>query len=152
LYACGTQSGASTKPSLYTITFAASKQMNTTPAMADNRNINTAANPAGYCAPLLEYYDGTNDRLFVGVGSPGSTTGGNLVTSWNINSRITSATATPTASASNQFGGSSAFSIDNNSSAFQASSIYFGTLAPAAAASCGANQYCAVKLTQSGLQ
>ena len=152
LYVCGTQVGASTKPSLYTLTFAASKQMNTTPAMSDNRNINTAANPAGYCSPLMEYYDGTNDRLFVGVGAPGATTGGNRVTAWNINSRITSATATPAATAANQFGGTSAFSIDNNSSAFQASSIYFGTLAPSATASCGVNQYCAVKLTQSGLQ
>jgi hypothetical protein len=151
-YACGRQSSSSTRPSLYTLTFAASGQMNTTPAMSDNRNINSAINPAGYCSPLLEYYDGTTDRLFVGVGNPGSTGGGNLVTSWNINSRITSATATPTASAGNQFGGSSAFSIDNNSSAFQASSIYFGTLAASTAASCGANQYCAVKLTQSGLQ
>jgi hypothetical protein len=152
LYACGTQAGASNKPGLYTLTFAASGQMNTTPAMSNNRNINTATNPAGYCSPLLEYYDGTNDRLFVGAGNPGTTTGGNLVTAWNINSRITSATATPAASATNQFGGSSAFSIDNNSSAFQASSIYFGTLATSPAASCGANQYCAVKLTQSGLQ
>jgi hypothetical protein len=152
LYACGTQSGASNKPSLYTLTFAASGQMNTTPAMSDNRNINSASNPAGYCSPLTEYYDGTTDRLFVGVGTPGATTGGNLVTAWNITSRITSATALPAASAANQFGGTSGFSIDNNSSAFQASSIYFGTLAGPSTASCGVNQYCAVKLTQSVLQ
>jgi hypothetical protein len=78
--------------------------------------------------------------------------GGNRVTAWNINTRITSATATPAATAANQTGGTSAFSIDNNSSAFQASSIYFGTLGSSATASCGANQFCAVKLTQSALQ
>jgi len=152
LYACGTQAGAATKPSLYTLTFAATKIMNITPAMSDNRNITTVANPASTCSPLLEYFDGTNDRLFVGVGTSGATTGANLVTAWNINTRITLTTATPTSTAINQFGGTSGFSIDNNSTAFQAASIYLGTLASSATASCGPNLFCAVKLTQSGLQ
>ena len=144
LYACGTQTGNGNRPALYTLTFAATGVMNTAPAMSNNQNITTNSN--GSCSPLLEYFDGTNDRLFVGV------SGGNRVTSWNINTRITSNTATPTATATNQAGGTSAFSIDNNSSAFQASSIYFGTLGTSGTASCGANQFCAVKLTQSGLQ
>ncbi len=152
LYACGIQAGRTNRPSLYTLTFTAAGVLNTTPAMSDNRNITSAANPVCYCSPLMEYFDGTNDRLFVGVGAPGATTGANMVTAWNINARITLATATPTATATNQFGGTSAFSIDNNSAAFQAASIYFGTLASSAAASCGANQFCAVKLTQSALQ
>ena len=144
LYACGTQANNGARPALYTLTFAASGVMNTAPAMSDNRNINNGSN--GSCSPLLEYYDGTNDRLFVGV------SGGNMVTGWNINTRITSNATNPAATATNQSGGTSGFGIDNNSSAFQASSIYFGTLTASATASCGANQFCAVKLTQSGLR
>jgi hypothetical protein len=152
LYECGTQSTSSSRPGLYTITFGSTGTMNTTPAMSNDQNINPGTNPAGYCSPLTEYFDGTTDRLFVGVGLPGATTGGNQVTSWNITSRITSSTTLPTATAINEWGGTSGSSIDNNSSAAQASSIYFGTLAINAATSCGANQYCAVKLTQSLLQ
>ena len=146
LYACGTQTGAATKAALYSISFAASGIMNTTPAMSGNKNISTAANPASTCSPLTEFFDGTNDRLFVG------TTGANQVTMWSINSRITSATATPAATATNELGGTTGFTIDNSSSIPQASSIYFGTLATGAGASCGANLYCAVKLTQGALQ
>jgi hypothetical protein len=144
LYACGTRGNNGARPSLYALSFAANGVMNTTPAMSDNRNITTNTN--GSCSPLLEYFDGTNDRLFVGA------SGSNQVTSWNINTRITSNATNPIATATNQAGGTSGFGIDNNSSAFQASSIYFGTLAASATASCGANQFCAVKLTQSGLQ
>jgi len=126
--------------------------MNTTPAMSNNINVNSAGNPAGICSPLTSFFDGTNDRLFAGVGAFGATTGANLMTMWNIGTRITSNAATPTATATNELGGTSGISIDNTSSSPQASSIYFGTLAVSAASPCGANLYCAVKLTQSGLQ
>lgn len=156
LYACGAQVGASTKPSLYALTFQSpSGLMNSTPAMSDNRNINSAANPAGVCSPLLAFFDGTTDRLFVGTGNFNNTSGANLVTEWNITSPITSNTATPNKTAINEWGGSSAFIVDNIATDPQAASIYFGTLRPPAAgnsAPCGAGNYCAVKLTQSGLQ
>jgi hypothetical protein len=152
LYACGTQPGASAKPSLYTLTFQGSGVMNSAPAMSDNRNINPGANPDGACSPLTAFFDGINDRLFVGVGIYRSTSGGNQVTMWNINTRITSNSATPVATAGNELGGTSGISVDNVSSAPQASSIYFGTLAVGAASPCGASLYCAVKLTQSALQ
>jgi hypothetical protein len=152
LYACGTQSGANRKPSLYTVSFSGSGIMNTAPAMSDNRNINSGANPDGSCAPMTSFFDGINDRLFVGVGTVGATTGANLVTMWNINTRITSSSAAPAATATNELGGSSAISVDNVSIAPQASSIYFGTQAQGSSAPCGANLYCAVKLTQSALQ
>jgi hypothetical protein len=126
--------------------------MNATPAMSNNKNIGTAANPASTCSPLTEFFDGTNDRLFVGTGVNTGTTGANLVTMWNINSRITSATAAPAATATNELGGTTGFTIDNSSALPQASSIYFGTLATGTGASCGANLYCAVKLTQGALQ
>lgn len=154
LYACGTQTGASNKPSLYALSFNSSGVMNTTPAMSNNVNINGATNPAGYCSPLLEFYNGTTDLLFVGTGALGSTTGANLVTEWNITSGIGSSTA-PTSTATNEWGGTSAFTVDNVSTEDQASSIYFGTLAAASsgtAPACPKGQYCAIKLTQSGLQ
>jgi hypothetical protein len=71
---------------------------------------------------------------------------------WNINNRISSNTTAPTATATNELGGTSAITIDNVSSSPQAASIYFGTLAVGATGPCGANVFCAVKLTQSGLQ
>jgi hypothetical protein len=49
-------------------------------------------------------------------------------------------------------GGTSATIVDNDSTAGQASSIYFGTLATSITI-CGTTAaYCAVKLTQAGLQ
>jgi hypothetical protein len=49
-------------------------------------------------------------------------------------------------------GGTSAIIVDNDSTAGQASSLYFGTLATSTTV-CGTTAaYCAVKLTQAGLQ
>ncbi len=156
LYACGTDNNNAAKPSLYALSFAAPNgTMNATPAVSDNRHINPAANPNSVCGPLLDFYDGTTDRLFVSVGTVGATTGGNQVTEWNVNTRIASSATTPNATATNYWGGASAFSIDNVSTEPQAASIYFGTLSPPPALNttpCGAGNYCAVKLTQSGLQ
>lgn len=152
LYACGTQPGAATKPSLYTLTFNNLGVLNSTPAMSNDIHLNSLTNPAGTCSPLLELFDGTNDRLFVGVGQQGGTGGANMVTMWNINNRITSNGTLPTATAINYLGGTSGFALDNFSSSPQASSVYFGTLATSRTGPCGKNFYCAVKLTQSGLQ
>ncbi len=151
LYACGTDPANSANPALYTISFGAGGVMNTTAVMSANRNINPGGRN-GECSPLLEFFDGVNDRLFIGAGNPGSTNGANAVTMWNINSRITSTTATPAAVASPYYGGTSGFAVDNLSTQPQAASIYFGTLARSATTACGASQYCAVKLTQSALQ
>jgi hypothetical protein len=155
LYGCGTQARSSTKPSLYALSFSSPNGlMNSTPAMSDNRNINGGSNPVGTCSPLLDFFDGTTDRIFVGTGNFNTTTGANLVTEWNVNTRITSNTTAPNNTATNEWGGTSAFTVDNVSTTPQAASIYFGTLqAPGSGTSpCGAGNYCAVKLTQSGLQ
>jgi len=152
LYACGTQTGLGSRPALYTISFNAAGAMNTTPAMSNDVNIDGAGNPAGICSPLTSFFDGTNDRLFAGVGAFGATSGANLMTMWNVSARITSNATTPVATATNELGGTTGITIDNNSASPQAASIYFGTLAAGAASPCGANLYCAVKLTQSGLQ
>jgi hypothetical protein len=158
LYACGTQPGNATLPSLYALSFQSNGTMNSTPAMSNNELINGnggTSNPAGICSPLMEFFDGTNDRLFVGTGNITGTGGANLVTEWNVNSRIASNTTSPANTATNEWGGTSAFSVDNVSTEAQAASIYFGTLQPAAsgtAPACPAGQYCAIKLTQSALQ
>jgi hypothetical protein len=99
---------------------------NTTPAMSTNKNVNPGG-ASGLCSPITEFYDGTNDRIFVGMGAATAATGANVVTMWNVNSRLTSATATPTASATNYLGGTSGISADNASADAQAESIYFST-------------------------
>jgi hypothetical protein len=155
LYTCGTQATSSTRPSLYALSFSSPNGlMNSTPAMSDNRNINGASNPVGTCSPLLDFFDGTTDRIFVGTGNFNASTGANLVTEWNVNTRIASSTTSPNNTATNEWGGTSAFTVDNVSTAPQATSIYFGTLQPpnTGTSPCGAGNYCAVKLTQSGLQ
>jgi len=155
LYGCGTQATDSTKPSLYALSFKAPNGlMNAAPAMSDNRNINGAGNPVGTCSPLLDFFDGTTDRLFVGTGNFGATTGANLVTEWNVNTRIPLNTTTPNNTAINEWGGTSAFTVDNVSATPQAASIYFGTLhlPPAGNTTPCGGGFCAVKLTQSGLQ
>ncbi len=65
---------------------------------------------------------------------------------------LTSATQAPAATNTTSVGASSGAGgmiIDNDSSSGQASSIYFGTGGPTS--NCGPSAYCAVKLTQAGL-
>jgi hypothetical protein len=157
LYACGTQPNSGGKPSLYALSFQAPNGiMNATPAMSDNRRVNggTGNNlPAGTCSPLLDFFDGTNDRLFVGAGNYTGTGGANIVTEWNVNTRLTSA-STAFATSPNAWGGTTAFSVDNVGTDPQTANIYFGTLVtPGSGANpCGAGNYCAVKLTRAALQ
>jgi hypothetical protein len=155
LYACGTQTNNGNRPGLYALSFTApSGLMNTTPAISANSNINPGTQN-GSCSPLLDFFDGTNDRLFVGTGNYTGTGGANVVTEWDVNTRIASNTTKPNNTATDEWGGTSAFTIDNVSPDPQTSSIYFGTLhAPPAGNTtpCGAGNFCAVKLTQSALQ
>jgi hypothetical protein len=155
LYACGTQPGSSggDQPSLYAMSFASGTGiMNTTPAMSNNINVNSAGNPTGYCSPLLAFYNGTNDFLFAGAGLTSGTSGANQVTEWNINTRLT-ASSTPSYTAPSEYGGTSGFVVDNTASTPQASSIYFSTLyTSVSSAPCTTGTYCAVKLTESNLQ
>jgi hypothetical protein len=155
LYSCGTDTTTTTAQDLYAINFnATTGLMNTTPVMPANKNVNPGTK-TGLCSPITEFYDGTTDRIFVGVGDyQGATTGSNLVTMWNVTTQLNSASDTPTASATGYQGGTTGFAIDNNATGVaQAESIYFSTLETSGtAATCGANLYCAVKLTQSGLK
>jgi hypothetical protein len=73
---------------------------------------------------------------------------------WNVTTQLTSAATTFSAQAINYLGGPSGLVIDNNASGTaQAESVYFTTLVTSGTSTtCGANNYCAVKLTQGLLQ
>jgi hypothetical protein len=155
LYTCGTSATNTAAQDLFAIGF----HVNTgvakfTPAMSANPNVNPGGGN-GLCSPIEESFDGTTDRIFVGMGVPGTTAGANVVTMWNVTTQLTNPAATPTATATGYLGGATDFAVDAASSAAQAQSIYFGTLSPDPATgitTCGSNHYCAVKLTQSTLQ
>jgi hypothetical protein len=129
LYSCGTDSTTRTAQDLFAISFNPTTGLaNTTPAMSTNKNVNPGGQN-GVCSPLTEFFDGTTDRLFVGMGMPGATSGANVVTMWNITHQLTSATTTPTVTTPTAYlGGTSGISADNNASGVaQAQSIYFST-------------------------
>lgn len=114
------------------------------------------------CSPLSEFFDGTNDRLFFGVGSsdgfiesstfPAS---GALPAPNCVGNPTTTCVKAPAA-----LGGTSGIIVDNQLfGANGGANIYFSTLAPGSVnggnchvAGGAATPYCAVKLTQAGLQ
>ncbi len=157
LYSCGTDSTTNSAQDLFAIQFIpATGVVNTTPAMAANKHVNPGGN-SGICSPITEFFDGTTDRIFVGMGDyNAATTGANVAQMWNVTSRLTLATDTYTAQATGYQGGTSGFTVDNNASSAtypQAMSVYFYNLnVGATSTTCGASLYCAVKLTQSGLK
>jgi hypothetical protein len=112
------------------------------------------------CSPLTEFYNGTTDMLFFGVGS-------GTLTSYVESSTITTSLTTPNCTspptstcvnAPNALGGTSGIVIDNQISN-GGTNIYFATLAVGSVnnqkcnvSGGSTNPYCAVKLTQTGLQ
>jgi hypothetical protein len=133
LYSCGTDSTTTTAQDLFAISFNASSGLaNTTPAMSYNANVNPGG-ANGICSPITEFYDGTNDRVFVGIGEQGASTGANVVTMWDVNTQLTNTSAngkmpTYAAEATNYTGGTSGISADNAATTVaQAESIYFST-------------------------
>jgi hypothetical protein len=94
---------------------------------------------------------GGPDYLFVGVNENPSA----VYTFLLPNSLLVGAGDAPTSVATNTtdaVGGTSAMIVDNDSTAGQASSIYLGTLATSTTVCGSSAAYCAVKLTQAGLQ
>ncbi|HWY58744.1 MAG TPA: hypothetical protein VNZ03_30045 [Terriglobales bacterium] len=160
LIACGFVSGTSTKklipsnPKMYFFPFA-------THVITSTGSSNFVVNNTigDECSPLTEFYDGTTDRLFFGVGS--STDG--FLESSTITTSLTTPNCTglPTSScvsSPSALGGTSGIVIDNQVSN-GGTNIYFSTIAPGSVNSqkCNvsggtANPYCAVRLTQSALQ
>ena len=111
------------------------------------------------CSPLTEFYNGTTDRMFFGVGSSSD--------GFIESSTLTSTASTPSCSspptstcvtAPHALGGTSGIVVDNQLSN-GGTNIYFSTIAAGGVngqnchVSGGATTpFCAVKLTQSGLQ
>ena len=141
LYSCGTDATTTTAQDLFSISFNAGTGVaNTTPAMSSNKNVNPGGTGGpgvltGLCSPLTEFFDGTNDRLFVGMGQAASASGANVVSMWNINTQLTNTSGsggtmpTPTATTlATYLGGTSGMSADNNANGTaQAENIYFST-------------------------
>jgi hypothetical protein len=160
IYSCGTDTTNTAAQDLFAIGFNPSTGLAlTTPVMSANTNVNPGGEQ-GLCSPITEFYDGVTDRIFVGMGdgANGPPDGANAVTMWNVNTQLTDPNTLPAASASPYLGGTTGFSIDNNATGVaQAESIYFSTVYPDGSGkgsinTCGHNDFCAVKLTQSGLK
>ena len=140
---CGTGSGAC--PRMYEFPFV-NNQIST--YSARQKIDNTKGEE---CSPIAEFFDGTTDRAFFGIGSTGS----GSIQSFVVNgTSITFSTVT----APSALGGTSGIVMDNQLSN-GGTNIYFTTLGRGDinSTSCGtvtggANAYCAVKLTQAGLQ
>jgi hypothetical protein len=157
--ACGflNNGGAPAKPQMYFFPFASNIITST------GKSTFLINNTKGdECSPLTEFYDGTTDRLFFGVGSSGVGGDGFLESSTITTSLATpNCTGTPTSScvtSPKALGGTSGIVIDNQLSN-GGTNLYFSTLAAGSVngqkcnvSGGAANPYCAVKLTQSGLQ
>lgn len=128
-------------------------------------NIKSTKGAGEECSPLTEFYNGTSDMLFFGVGSSSAA-------SYLQSSTFTTSSpymSTPTCSGSSTstcvtapdaLGGTSGIIIDNEVTS-GGTNIYFSTLAvgdvagqtcPSGVNGASTNPYCAVKLTQAGLQ
>jgi hypothetical protein len=158
LMACGFVSGTSSKPlipsnpKMYFFPFASNVITSTG---SSTFVINSTLGDE--CSPLTEFYDGTTDRLFFGVGASDG---------YVESSKITSSLAAPNCSAApssscvatpTALAGTSGIVVDNDV-ANGGENLYFSTLAPGSVnhQNCSvtggtANPYCAVKLNQSTL-
>lgn len=153
MIACGfvNKGGTPSNPEMYFFPFA-SNVITSTGSSTFVVNTNTGEE----CSPLTEFYNGTSDMLFFGVGS-------STLTSYVEASTITTSLTTPNCTspptstcvtAPNALGGTSGIVIDNLLSN-GGTNIYFSTLAVGSVngQKCNvsgvgtANPYCAVKLT-----
>jgi hypothetical protein len=110
------------------------------------------------CSPLTEFDNGTTDRMFFGVGSSDGYLESSTITSSLSTPSCSGAPTSSCVTAPSALGGTSGIVIDNQLSN-GGTNIYFSTLAAGSVngQKCNvtggaANPYCAVKLTQSGLQ
>ncbi len=118
--------------------------------------INT--NKGDECSPLTEFYNGTTDRLFFGVGSTDGFLEASTITTSLTTPTCTGAPTSSCVTSPSVLGGTSGIVIDNQLSN-GGTNIYFSTMAAGSVngQKCNvsggtANPYCAVKLTQSALQ
>jgi hypothetical protein len=110
------------------------------------------------CSPLTEFFDGTTDRLFFGVGSSDGFLESSTITTSLTTPTCTGAPTSSCVTTPKALGGVGGVVIDNQLSN-GGTNLYFSTMAPGSVngQKCNvsggtANPYCAVKLTQSALQ
>jgi hypothetical protein len=169
IMACGFVSGKSgagltpSNPKMYMYPFVGGQVPGPPAAPTTSWAINNSLGDE--CSPLTEFFDGTTDRLFFGVGGPAAGPSDGFIKSSSITSGLPVASGcsngAPTATcvtAPHKLGGTSGIIVDNQL-ANGGANIYFGTLAPGSVngqkcnvAGGTANPYCAVKLTQGALQ
>jgi len=161
ILACGFVSGTNgngrtpSNPKMYMFPFDSSHNVTSTGSSSFVIN-NTRGDE---CSPLTEFYNGTTDRMFFGVGSTtdGFIEGSTLTSTASTPNCVSTPTST-CVTAPAALGGTSGIVIDNQLSN-GGTNIYFTTLAPGGVngQNChvsggAATPYCAVKLTQSALQ
>jgi hypothetical protein len=146
-------SGAPAPPKMYFFPFA-SNVITSTGASAFQ--INTTKGDE--CSPLTEFYNGTTDRLFFGVGSSDGFLESSAITTSLTTPNCTGSPTSSCVTSPKALGGTSGIVIDNEVSN-GGTNLYFSTLGQGSVngqkcnVSGGAgNPYCAVKLTQSALQ
>ena len=157
MIACGfvNAGGTPSNPQMYFFPFASNVITSTG---SSTFVVNT--NKGEECSPLTEFYNGTSDMLFFGVGS---STQQSYLESSTITTSLTTpnCTGTPTSTcvtSPNALGGTSVIVIDNQV-LNGGTNIYFSTLNTGSVngQKCNVsggttNPYCAVKLTQSALK
>ncbi len=155
MIACGfvQSGGAPADPKMYFFPFASHVITSTG---SSSFQINTTKGDE--CSPLTEFYNGTTDRLFFGVGSSDGFLESSTITTSLTTPTCTGAPTSSCVTAPNALGATSGIVIDNQLSN-GGTNIYFSTLGQGSVnnqkcnVSGGAgNPYCAVKLTQSALQ
>jgi hypothetical protein len=110
------------------------------------------------CSPLTEFYDGTTDRVFFGVGSTDGFLESSTITTSLTTPNCLAAPSSTCVTTPSAAGGTSGISVDNLVSNGGVN-IYFSTVSTGSVNSqkCNvsggsSNPYCAVKLTQSALR
>jgi hypothetical protein len=147
LYVCG---NVNSNPILYRIAISSGSfgTVTTGPKVSNSSS--------AICSPVTEFFDGTNDKVFLSVTTQGNSatelpsgcsvsTG--CVLGYTINSGISSSSSPSVAAAEN--GGTSGIVIDNSAGS-GGSQIYFSTLSPGASPgpSCGTGNGCGVQASQ----
>ena len=159
MIACGfLNSGGTPAPAeMYMFPFTAGVLNNST-APTSTFQINTTKGDE--CSPLTEFFDGTTDRLFFGVGLTDGFLESSTITTSLAAPVCTGAPTSTCVTTPKALGGTSGIVIDNQLSN-GGDNIYFSTLAvgdvsgqkcPSGVTGGSTNPYCAVKLTQSALQ
>jgi len=153
--ACGfvNNGGVPSNPKMYFFPFASNVITST------NSSTFVVNNTKGdECSPLTEFYNGTTDRLFFGVGSSDGYLESSPITSSLTQPTCAGAPTSSCVTAPKALGGTSGIVIDNEVSN-GGTNIYFTTLGQGSVngqkcnvSGGAANPYCAVKLTQSALQ